>query len=102
MTTSTIRFIAMSSAALLIAALLPLPYGYYHVLRWVICLSAATLGATRWNHLPYSGSALVLVAIVFNPLSPIFLGKEVWAVADIAGAAIFLWVALHPIPKDGR
>ncbi len=102
MTPSTTRFLAIVSATLLIAALLPLPYGYYQVLRWVICLSAATLGATRWNHLPYSGSAVILVAIVFNPVSPIFLAKGVWAVVDIAGAAIFLWVALHPIPKDGR
>src|SRR5215213_2639418 len=102
MTPSTTRLLAIVSVTLLIAALLPLPYAYYQVLRWLICLSAGTLGAIRWNYSPYSGSALILVAIVFNPITPMILTRGVWAVVDVLGAAIFLWVALKPAYQPGR
>lgn len=78
-------------AALLLAAIMPLPYGYYIALRLVVCIAAAWLAV-----LDYQRTATVtpwviglgVVAILFNPVVPVHLTREIWFFLNIATAAL--------------
>jgi len=67
------------------------PYGYYTLLRWVICgifaflaLRAHDEGKKEWVWL------LGITAGVYNPLIPLHLGREIWLLANLVtiGVAI--------------
>lgn len=80
----------MIPAAFLLFALIPdLPYGYFQVLRWVVCLFAVYTASQ------YRAGALAmlfgLIAILFNPLAPIHFEREVWMLIDLACAGVFLF-----------
>lgn len=82
---------AFIPAALLVLALLPLPYGYYTFLRLVITGWALFLA---WGEYRHAGSAngwaigFLLIAALFNPLVPIHLDRSTWAFLD-CGTAVF-------------
>jgi hypothetical protein len=67
------------------------PYAYYQLLRWIVCISAV------WTALIASALdrkawvvALILTGILFNPIAPIHLGREVWFWLDLMAAALLL------------
>ena len=87
----TVASVAVIAAVMLLIALAKLPYGYYKLLRWVTCaaavvvaLSAHAWGKT-WVAVPFG-----LIALLFNPLIPIHLSREIWRPIDIGAAALFL------------
>ena len=78
-------------AGLLFLALLPLPYGYYTLLRIVVCGAAAYLAfheygvresVTAW------AIGLGFLSVLFNPLIPVHLSREVWAPIDVVAALV--------------
>ena len=80
-------------AAALLIALAPLPYGYYTLLRIVVCGSAALIAYKQFQKERLVSLWVVLmigVAILFNPFLPIYLDREIWAPIDVITAAIFL------------
>lgn len=88
-----INHTAVVPAALLLTALFPLPYGYYNFLRLVVTIWAAFFA---WKE--FKGGAdvsiwavgFVLTAILFNPIAPVHLKKDFWAIIDVAAAVMFL------------
>ena len=59
-------------AGLLFLAVLPLPYGYYELLRVVVCLGLAFITISEWGNIDNSTkSILIVIAILFNPFAPI-------------------------------
>lgn len=77
---------------LLLVAVLPLPYGYYTFLRIVIFLAAISLALQRYHALGRVGGlsiAFGLMAVLFNPVFPIHLAREIWIVSNFVGAAVF-------------
>jgi hypothetical protein len=68
-----------------------LPYGYYILLRWIICASSAYIAYLAAEQekklLIYIYGAL---AIVFNPIFQLYLGKDIWVIVD--GVAILLFI----------
>jgi hypothetical protein len=83
-------------SAMLLLGAAPLPYGYYTLLRVVACglfVWGAYIGQTRrYRVLPWF---YVLLALMFNPVIPIHLKKNIWAVADLAAAIFLLATARH-------
>jgi len=78
-------------AVLLLVAVAPLPYGYYTFTRLVVCLSAiffAYSGFVSGDKSLWPWIA-VAVALIFNPLIPVHLSKDVWMYLDVAAAAFF-------------
>ena len=74
----------------LLVAVLPLPYAYYMFLRWVVILSAGLHLALAAQRRIWGGAAVCAgIALLFNPIAPVYLSKGVWAVLDIAAAALF-------------
>ncbi len=79
--------------AMLLLALAPWPYGYYRLLRLVVCGCVGFLAyrlreqeKTSWT------VALSATAVIFNPLIPLHLTREIWAVLNVCGAAV---IAFH-------
>ena len=71
-------------ATALFLAMLPLPYGYYEILRVVVCLGVVFIVVKEWNSLDTTTKAiLTVIAILFNPFSPIYLSKMVWVLIDL-------------------
>ena len=80
-------------AGLLFFALLPLPYGFYTLLRIVVCAAAGYL-AFREYRMKESATvwtvALAIIAVLFNPLIPVHLSREVWAPVDVVAALVLV------------
>ncbi|SDM03085.1 DUF6804 family protein [Arthrobacter sp. ok362] len=86
----TATIIGAAAAALILIGLGPLPIGYYTQLRWGVCIAAAWIavlasqnGKAGWLFL------LVPVAILFNPIAPVYLmTRAAWVPWDMAAAVI--------------
>jgi len=77
-------------AGLLLIGLLPLPYGYYQILRIVVAIASGVICYTYVNSNERGWAiAFGLVCILFNPLIPIHLGKGAWVLLNILIAAGF-------------
>lgn len=79
--------IALTATALLLIALLEMPYGYYTFLRIAVFLAAA-FGAYRATNLdnPSWAIGLVMIAILFNPFIPFGFNRDTWLVLNIITA----------------
>lgn len=85
-------------AGMLLGALLHLPYGYYTLLRLVVCLTAAIIAFQSWPKHQAWAIAFGVVALLFNPLIIVALDRETWAPIDVAVAAMYLlhWWFVRP------
>ena len=81
------------SSVMLLVAVLPLPYGFYTLLRIVVTASAvfAAYYFFKEGGDSQSGIILALIALLFNPLIPIHLDKVIWIPIDI-GTAIYMYI----------
>lgn len=85
----------------LLIALMPLPYGYYILLRWLVCAAALWAVYVDWEVSGKSVSTwtilMAVVAVLFNPIAPIFMDRAVWAFVDVGVAGMFYvhWRALR-------
>ena len=70
----------------LIIALLPLPYGYYQIMRWIICGCAIGIAYTRFQNKGWDYVTIIfaLIAAVYNPITTIHLEKEIWMVVNLS------------------
>jgi len=71
-------------AFLVLIAVFPLPYSYYEILRVAVCLGVVFIVVKEWKSLDTTTKAiLAVIAILFNPFSPIYLSKMVWVLIDL-------------------
>ena len=80
------------SVAALVLALLPLPYGYYMLLRIGMCGVLAYL-ASLSLHARLKGLTWVLgcAALVYNPIAPLHLGRDVWLIVNLLTIVLLLF-----------
>jgi antibiotic biosynthesis monooxygenase (ABM) superfamily enzyme len=88
-------FWMMSSASTLLVlfGIARMPYGYYMLLRLVVC-STAVFGFCNALDLQRSPWLWVygVIALLYNPISPVRLGsKNVWELINLATVAL-LWI----------
>lgn len=77
----------------LVVAVFPLPYGYYTFVRIVTCIACVTLAYAAYgpDHRSQIWTSLfIVIAIVFNPVIPVYLKKQVWMFIDGIAAAVIL------------
>jgi len=75
---------------MLLFALADNPYGYYQILRWVVMLFAGYVAFLSYeNKHKIWLWVFVGIAILFNPLTPIHLSRELWSVIDVIVAVFF-------------
>ena len=89
------------AAVLLVGALGKWPYGYYTLLRLVTCGAAGygvyvshSAGKVGWLW------AFILIAVVFNPIIPVHLSREIWQPIDVLTAAALV-VAIFSVRQEG-
>ena len=99
---SELRFIAMlakAAIALLLLAVLPMPYGFYKILR--ICISLFSVYIFSKIGIVFIKqdlsqkifkSLLVLSAIIFNPVIQIHLEKSVWISINIGFSIVCFYL----------
>lgn len=96
-----ITVIYIASGMLFLGAM-PLPYGYYMLLRLIACgvfAWAAYISFKRNEDvLPW---VFIVLAIVFNPIIKIHFPKEMWVVIDFCSGA-FLFLLRGRILKNGK
>ncbi len=76
-------------ALLLLLCLAPMPYGYYQFVRVAAFGVFAILAYERRGDESKVLFTLYLIgAILFNPIWKVYLGRELWMVADVVWAGI--------------
>lgn len=83
-------FRLISFLALLIG-IANLPYGYYVMLRFLVC-GVSVYGAYISSNInnKFWLWTLGIIALLFNPIIPIHMDKESWVVIDFITAVIML------------
>lgn len=90
-----IKWLLITAGVLLFLGILNFwPYDYYVILRWVVC-AAAVISAFGFNHSKLTGWVLTFsaLAILFNPLFPIYMNKSSWVGIDLVAAIVFFLAA---------
>lgn len=78
---------------LLFIALFPLPYGYYQLLRLVITVTSGFIIYKDYinkQNISFSNIIFGLILLLYNPIFPVHLEREIWQVINIITAIIFL------------
>jgi hypothetical protein len=84
------RWVAILAALLCFAAVTNLPYGFYKLLRWVVCGVSFSLAYQSHNRGRLSWVWIfAFVAVIFSPVFRMPFEREVWRVFNvIAGVAL--------------
>ena len=82
----------MLTVFMLFGAIAELPYGYYILLRWITCITSilVTFQAFEKN-IDWAKVIFIIIAILFNPLAPIYLSRSIWVPLDIMTAILFIF-----------
>lgn len=96
----TVLYIAV---AMLFVGVLPLPYGYYTLLRFVACgVFAWAAFITYQNNEEVLPWVFGLLAIVFNPIINIHFPKGLWVVIDLCSGLFLLFVSKKIISNEQK
>ena len=79
------------AAVMLLGALAEWPYGYYQLLRFVVCGASVFVAfkAYEWQKI-WAVWMFGFIALLFNPLIPIHLTREIWQPIDFVCAILFI------------
>jgi hypothetical protein len=78
------------AAFLSFLAVLPMPYGYYMFLRLTITIIGLYCAFKVVDKESYDFWAMIGIAVLFNPIMPIFLSKLLWVPIDIILGVYFI------------
>lgn len=87
------RTLTVVASLALLAAFGPWPYGYFQLLRLAVCGVAAYGAYLAFRSQDGTwGWGLTFIAVLFNPLAPIYFDRSTWLVLDV-GAAVALLIS---------
>lgn len=84
------------AAILLLIAMFPLPYGYFTFLRLTVTAAASLWCWTAYSKDRSVGFNVILagaIAVLFNPVVPVHLSRDLWQPIDVLAACCFFWKA---------
>lgn len=86
-----IKWLCVISGVMALLAILPWGYSYYQLLRVILFLSSAIV-AYGFYKSQLSGWALAFgaIAILFNPIFPIYMARSSWTGVDLIVGLMFL------------
>ncbi|MBP9781079.1 hypothetical protein KBC89_00295 [Candidatus Woesebacteria bacterium] len=91
-----IKAVAIIVGFLLLLAILPLPYGYYTFLRLTVFVSSLFLAYQLYVKKRLNLSIVLTgLALLFNPVIPVYLSREFWLPIDLVSAGIFFYLRLY-------
>ena len=66
-----------------------LPYAYYQLLNWIVAGSALTIAyRAHAKKMAVVMWVSVAVAVVFNPIAPLYLDEATWRILDLVAALV--------------
>lgn len=89
------KYLKLILAGILLACLLPMPYGFYTLVRFVVMVVFAVF-AFQYYERNFKEMAITFgsLALLFQPFVKIVLCRDVWNIVDVAVAILLvvLWV----------
>lgn len=83
-------------AIALLICLMPMPYGYYILIRYI---SAIVFGVMAYDYYCQKQKKMYVVtlslAVLFQPLIKLPLGRDIWNLVDIVVAAFLIYLFLR-------
>jgi len=90
--TNFMKYFIILSIFMLFAAIVEWPYGYYALLRWITCITSILLAFQVFEkNIDWAKVVFIVIAILFNPLAPIYLSRSIWIPLDIVTAILFIF-----------
>jgi len=89
----TLKKILLAASLILLGlgVFLELPYGFYTLLRLVVCITGVYLGWLAYQKQKWGWfTVFALLALLFNPLVVVHLERELWVVIDLIAGVILL------------
>lgn len=80
----------IAAALLLVAVAAHMPYGFYQLLRWAVCIVA---GIMAYNLTGWQRAVMIGVAVLFNPIAPIHFDRSTWQALDLVAGGVVLCLA---------
>ncbi|MGV3547864.1 MAG: DUF6804 family protein [Pedobacter sp.] len=79
-----IRHLKLALVSLLFLCILPMPYGYYELVRFVMLIGCSLL-AYQQKLKEHKAEMLIFIvlALLFQPFFKIALGKTIWNIVDV-------------------
>lgn len=95
-----IRTVKLTLAVLLFICLVDVPYGYFQLVRFIAMIAFGLLAAQasqmgRKNEMIIYGA----LALLFQPLFKISLGRELWNMVDVIVGIGLLFSAFNSAPN---
>ena len=88
-----IKYFVILSILMLFGAIAEWPYGYYVLLRWITCITSILVAFQAFEkNIDWVKVVFIVIAILFNPLTPIYLSRSTWIPLDIITAIFFIFV----------
>ncbi len=87
------KYFIILNIFMLFGAIAEWPYGYYILLRWITCITSILVAFQAFEkNIDWAKVVFIVIAILFNPLAPIYLSRSTWIPLDIVTAILFIFV----------
>lgn len=87
-----IKYFVILSIFMLFGAIAEWTYGYYSLLRWITCIASILVAFQAFEkNIDWAKVVFIVIAILFNPLAPIYLSRSTWIPIDIITAIFFIF-----------
>ncbi len=85
-----ILFLKISAIALLVAMIPVWPYFLYQLLKFLV-FGTAAFSAYLYNKEKHKKWMwiMIIVAVIFNPINPLYFGHFLWSVVDLIISVLF-------------
>lgn len=86
-----IKYFYLILAAMMLLCLAPMPYGYYIFVRFVAMVAFGWMAFKYWQEKQEAWSVTFgALAVLFQPLIKIALGRTMWNIVDAAVAILLV------------
>lgn len=98
-------FLRIATATLLFICLMDMPYGYYGITRFVASFTFIVLGlsVTKSDYSQFIQIIYFSLAVLFQPIFKIALGRTIWNIIDIVvGVGLLISIFIIYRQKNAR
>ncbi len=96
-------FVCLVLAVLMFVAIGDREYGYYTFLRWITFIGAGSMSlffySVKTQEDEYAFIIPAIIAILWNPIIPIYMYKGTWTVFNVIAAVYFIIQAFGSFDK---
>ena len=86
------KYFIILNIFMLFGVIIEWPYGYYTMLRWITCIASILIAFKAFEkNIDWAKVVFIVIAILFNPLAPIYLSRSIWIPLDIVTAILFIF-----------